>query len=52
MVVAPPFNLREERDVENDSVSLVGPVRVITLDFHMYSVINARDAKRARCSRV
>lgn len=52
MVVTPPFNLREERDIENDSISLVSLVRVIILDFHMYSVINTRDARRARCSRV
>jgi len=52
MVVALPFNLRGKRDVENNSVSLVGPVRVITLDFHVYPIINTRNTKRARYSRV
>ena len=52
MVIAPLFNLRGERDVENDSIGLVGPVRVITLDFHACLIINAKDARRARYSRV
>jgi len=52
MVVALLFNLREKRDVENNSVSLVGLVRVIALDFYVCSIINARDIRRARYSRV
>jgi len=44
--------LREERDVENNGVSLVGPVRVIALNFHMCPIINARDIRKARYNRV
>ena len=50
MVNAPPFNLREEWNIEDNSIGLVGPVRVFILDLYACCVFNARDAQRDGCS--